>query len=233
MSPLLNEARLCELVPRDEAWPRCDVQLGTWSLPWAFRTTLETVPRNVPYLAAQPKLIAQWQERLSSCGGLRVGICWHGNPAYNWNRIRSMPLTEFAPLARVPGVQLISLQKNAGSDELASVAGRFDVLDLGADFDTRGAFMDTAAVMKNLDLVVSCDTATAHFAGALGVPVWLAQAAMPDWRWMRDRSDTPWYPTMRLFRQSQLGNWAEVFARIGSELSELAATSGNRPRTRP
>ena len=216
--PLLSEANLCPLVSRDEVWPRCDFELGMWSLPWAFRTTVETVPNNVPYLQARPVLVEQWRERLLAYPGFRIGISWHGNPAYTGNRIRSFPLAEFAPLAQEKGVRLISLQKQIGSQELAGLKNRFEVIDLGPDLDASGAFMDTAAVMKNLDLVISCDTATAHLAGALGVPVWLAQAAMPDWRWMRERENTPWYPTMRLFRQTKLGNWAEVFQRMAAEV---------------
>jgi len=224
--PLLEEANLCEVIAREEAWPRCDFELGMWSLPWAFRTTVETVPVHVPYLQARPELVERWRERLAAYPGFRIGVSWHGNPAYTWNRIRSFPLAELAPVAQVKGVRLISLQKQIGSQELASLDDQFEVIDLGSDLDASGAFMDTAAVMKNLDLVISCDTATAHLAGALGVPVWLAQAAMPDWRWMREREDTPWYPTMRLFRQTQLGNWKGVFERMAAVVGSRGSGLG-------
>ncbi len=140
------------------------------------------------------------------------------------DRFRSIPLAEFAPLAEVPGVQLVSLQKHAGSEQLAELDGRFDVVDLAASLDAEtGAFMDTAAVMCSLDLVVTSDTAAAHLAGALGVPTWLAVSSSPEWRWMHERTDSPWYPTMRLFRQREQGDWASVFAAMKAALAERVA----------
>jgi hypothetical protein len=130
----------------------------------------------------------------------------------------------------LPGVRLISLQKRASPDELSAASGNGPpIIDLGDDFDTAsGPFMDTAAVMKNLDLVIACDTSVAHLAGALGVPVWLALPFVPDWRWLLDRSDSPWYPTMRLFRQKQPGNWASVFEDLQSALRLLSQDPLNR-----
>jgi hypothetical protein len=133
-----------------------------------------------------------------------------------------VPLTQFAPLAAVPGVRLISLQKGAGSEQLAALGGLFPVVDLGDRLDAGGPFLDTAALMKGLDLVVTCDTAVAHLAGALGVPVWVALALAPDWRWLLGRQDSPWYPTMRLFRQARRGEWGDVFARIAAALDQRA-----------
>jgi Family of unknown function (DUF6165) len=116
------------------------------------------------------------------------------------------------------------MQKGFGSEQLPQVAGQFSVIDLGSRLDeTSGAFMDTAAVMKNLDLIVTSDTAIAHLAGALGVPVWVAISYIPDWRWLMQRDDSPWYPTMRLFRQREAGNWAELFDRIAAELKKLTS----------
>ncbi len=116
-------------------------------------------------------------------------------------------------------MSLVSLQKGPGVEQLAALAGRFAVRELGADFDEgRGAFMDTAAVMKNLDLVITSDTAVAHLAGALAVPVWVALSAVPDWRWLEARDDSPWYASMRLFRQPRLGDWQAVFERLAEEL---------------
>jgi hypothetical protein len=129
---------------------------------------------------------------------------------------------QFAPLAAVPGVQLFSLQKGPGSEQLPMLAGQFAVSDLAGMLDlSEGAFLDTAAVMQNLDLVVTSDTAIAHLAGALGVPVWVALTFAPDWRWLVDREDSPWYPSMRLFRQRRLGAWSEVFGRMAAELATL------------
>ena len=161
--------------------------------------------------------------------GHPAGIAWQGNPKFRLDRIRSLPLAQFAPLARVPGVHLLGLQKGAGREQLAPPERRFPVTDLGGQLDD---FVDTAAVMKNLDLVITSDTSIAHLAGALGVPVWVALHEFSDWRWLQDRDDCPWYPTMRLFRQTRLGQWKDVFHRIGDALQErLAAPAELRPIT--
>ncbi len=131
-------------------------------------------------------------------------------------------MREFAPLAAVPGVRLISLQKGPGCPQLAETAGEFEVITLGDDFDeTSGPFMDTAAVMKHLDLVIAIDTAVAHLAGGQGVDVWVPLQLTPDWRWLLKGDDTPWYPSMRLFRQSQFNDWPPVFARMADALGEM------------
>jgi hypothetical protein len=131
---------------------------------------------------------------------------------------------EFAPLAGVGGVRLISLQKFAGLDQLAELSGRFEVTTLGPEYDVEdGAFLNAAAIMQSLDLVIAPDTALAHLAGALGVPVWMALPKMPDWRWMLAGEDSPWYPTMRLFRQTRPGNWSDVFARMAQELAWIVS----------
>jgi hypothetical protein len=140
-------------------------------------------------------------------------------------------LAQFAPLAQLDGVQLFSLQRGAGVEQLRTRAGRFPVTELLRESDgPSAALMETAAIMKNLDLVISADTAPAHLAGALGVPVWVALAALVDWRWMFRREDSPWYPTMRLFRQTELGNWPPVFERMAGEVRKLLPPSG---RSRP
>jgi hypothetical protein len=193
------------------------------SLPAILETSLETVPAGAPYLAARPDLVAQWKERLAAIPGLKVGINWHGRPGTGDFSRRNIPLACFAALADIPGAALISLQKGEGCDQLpATVGGGLSIGDLGEEFDTaHGAFVDTAAVMMNLDLVISSDTAVPHLAGALGVPVWLALPLIPDWRWMLDRSDSPWYPTMRLFRQTTRGDWRGVFEEMRRELTKL------------
>jgi hypothetical protein len=135
-----------------------------------------------------------------------------------------VPLAEFLPLGRLPGVRLYSLQKGPGVEQLGPVAPLFPVTDLGSRLDEGGgAFLDTAAVMKHLDLVVTCDTAIAHLAGALGVPVWLALPCVADWRWLREREDSPWYPSMRLFRQAEPGQWQAVFERMAWEVGKMLA----------
>jgi tetratricopeptide (TPR) repeat protein len=204
--------------------PPFDVQAPLMSLPYLLKTTLATVPAEVPYFSAPPDLIERWRDRLAQYRTFKIGITWQGNPHHKWDRHRSMPLAQFAPLAAVPGVQLFSLQKGDGVDQLRALAGAFPVTELTETLDAdTGVFVETGAVMKNLDLVITADTAIAHLAGALAVPVWVLLSTIMDWRWMRKRQDTPWYPTMRLFGQQKLGDWEPVFARMADEVRALAA----------
>jgi tetratricopeptide (TPR) repeat protein len=230
--PLLSRCPgIDQLVAHGAPLPPFDVHAPLLNLPFLLQTTLETVPADVPYLFADPALVERWRLELAPVRGFRVGIAWQGNPAHLWDRQRSVPLAAFEPLARVPGVRLLSLQKGTGTEQLAEVAGRFPVLALGGTLDgAAGAFMDTAAVLRNLDLLVTSDTAIAHLAGGLGVPVWVALSASPDWRWMLEREDSPWYPTMRLFRQKELGQWADIFGVMAAELArQVGHTAGARP----
>jgi ADP-heptose:LPS heptosyltransferase len=166
-------------------------------------------------LMADSRLVAAWRERLSAIDGFRIGINWRGSNLRESHRNRDIPLALFASLADIPAVRLISLQKGAGREKFAAASA----VDLGDEIDTaNGAFVDTAAIMMNLDLVITCDTSVAHLAGALGVPVWVALPFVPDWRWLLDRSDSPWYPTMRLFRQQTPADWDGVFKEITAAL---------------
>ncbi len=142
-----------------------------------------------------------------------------------------MPLTRLAPLAAVPGVRLFSLQKGPGVEQIAPAAKQVSVTVLADELDAAAGFLDTAAVMQCLDLVVTVDTAAAHLAGALGVPVWVAMARVVDWRWLRDREDCPWYPTMRLFRQPAAGDWGPVFRRMAAELQRTVQMAAELQRT--
>jgi Flp pilus assembly protein TadD len=196
----------------------CDCYVPLMSIPRLLGTTLETIPANVPYLRVPADRAARWANAFADLPGLKVGIAWQGNPEHARDRQRSVPLRVFAPLAAIPGVQLISLQKGAGSDQLA--AASFPITEMGARFND---LADAAAVVAQLDLVITVDTAVAHLAGGLGVPVWVALAALPDWRWMLGREDSPWYPTARLFRQSTPGGWEGMFGRMGKELGRKAA----------
>jgi hypothetical protein len=207
-------------VPADAA--RHDVHVYWMHLPLRFGTTLETIPADVPYLAADPRQVERWRAAIATIPGLRVGIAWQGGPKQNLDRLRSFPLAELAPLAGVPGVSLISLQKGAGSEQLADVG--FTVWDLGPAYHA-GDWLTTAAVVGQLDLIISPDTAIAHLAGALGCPVWVALCRPADWRWLRDRDDSPWYPTMRLFRQDRLGEWRPVFRRMADALAARVGRS--------
>jgi tetratricopeptide (TPR) repeat protein len=200
--------------------PPADCCAPLLSLPHRLHTTLETVPASTPYLFADPQLVATWRQKLADSRGFRVGIVWQGNPRSPGDQQRSIPLVHYGALAKVPGVRLVNLQKGPGLDQLTPVAKSWSVVDFGEALDASGgAFVDTAAIMQNLDLVVTSDTAVAHLAGALGVNVWVALQYVPDWRWLLDRDDSPWYPTMRMFRQTQVGDWAEVFQRIAGELA--------------
>lgn len=230
--PLLRTSGLCEHVAAlGSAVPPFDLHAALLSLPYLFRTTLQNLPAPRRYLQADAALAAQWRERLTAEPALRVGLCWQGNKAQEFDRLRSFALRELTPVAAVPGVRLISLQKGEGSEQLASVLGRWNILDPGPDFDTTsGPFMDTAAVIEQLNLVISCDTAVAHLAGALGVPVWVALPQSADYRWMLDREDSPWYPSMKLYRQTRPGCWQDVFERMAGDLQRLveAATPVKR-----
>lgn len=217
------------LVAKGDPLPPFDAHCPLLSLPRAFRTELATIPAPIPYLGADPERVAAWEPRLpprttdtDAQGGLQVGIVWQGNPQAAVDRGRSVPLAEFAPLARIPGLRLVSLQKNHGLEQLDRLPDGMTVTVLGPDFDDGpDAFHDTAAVMMGLDLIVTTDTAIAHLAGALGRPVWLALKAVPDWRWLMTREDCPWYPTMRLFRQTRPGDWRPVFARMAGDLFQI------------
>src|SRR5262245_14015016 len=207
--------------------PPFEVQAPLLSLPGIFGTTLETIPAEVPYLFADPAIVEEWRSKLQHIRGYRVGINWHGRGTQHVLRERHIELDFFALLAQVPGVQLISLQHGEGRKEMRTVGERFALIDPGDDFDsTRGAFMDTAAMMMNLDLVITSDTAIAHLAGALGVSVWVALPIMADWRWLLDREDSPWYPTMRLFRQRKAGDWRSVFQDIHTALRNRLGERG-------
>ena len=218
-------AGIDKIVTRGEDAPGADMQAPLLSLPLIVGTTRETVPAEIPYITAEPDLIEHWRTRLAGDDAFKIGICWQGNPDYRFDRRRSPPLHNFAPLAAVPGVRLYSLQKGDGSTQLAEIGKDFPVIDLGDDIDAGGdAFVDTAAVMANLDLVVCSDTSIPHLAGAMGIEVWLMLAHVPDWRWGLVATDSPWYPSMRLFRQSRPGDWEGVFTNVAEALRQRLST---------
>jgi tetratricopeptide (TPR) repeat protein len=207
----------------DERQP-FDFQSALMSLPLWFATELHSIPHDVPYLSAERELASRWKRSLGE-HGFKVGIAWQGAPGQPIDQGRSIPLAEFFPLARIPGVRLISLQKTHGIDQLAALPPGVTIETLGDQFDAGGdAFIDTAAIMTHLDLIITSDTSIAHLAGALARPTWVALKYVPDWRWLLDREDNPWYPAVRLFRQETAGDWKPVFARIEQEL---------RSQTRP
>lgn len=200
-----------------------DFQVASMSLPNIFGTRVDSVPQNVPYFTAEPDRVAKWRNRIGD-SGFRIGINWQGNPSGKIDEGRSAPLKHFLRFARVPSVRLISMQKNHGLDQLKDVPEDIKIELLGDDFDTgKDAFLDTLAVLANLDLVVTTDTSLVHVAGGFGVPVFVALKEHPDWRWMFDRDDSPWYPTARLFRQTEFNVWDDVFERMSEAVRKLAA----------
>jgi tetratricopeptide (TPR) repeat protein len=205
------------VVDPDAPLPDYDFYLPLPSLPGLFTLRVEDIPAGVPYLFPDPALVERWSRELAG-EEVRVGITWQGNPEFRFDRLRSIPLERYAALLEVPGVRFYSLQMGSGREQLPGFAGG-KIIDLS---DRIRDFQDTAAIMRNLDLVIVSDSSPAHLAGALGIPTWITLSRVADWRWMLDREDNPWYPTMRLFRQRQPGGWGEVFQRIARDLQALA-----------
>jgi hypothetical protein len=208
------------VIADDETAPTHDCQIELNSLPHAFGSTPDTVPASVPYLKADPALAARWAERLGA-HGFRIGICWQGDqPGGDMGRSYDPALLE--GIGRLPGVRLIALQKGAGLAQLETLPPGMTVETPGDDFDAGpDAFLDTAALMQSLDLVITSDTSIMHLAGALARPVWMATKFVPEWRWLLGRGDSVWYPTARLFRQQAVGDWACVFAGMEEALKKL------------
>jgi Flp pilus assembly protein TadD len=218
--PLLGRCRgIDRLVPVDVPVPPFDVHSPLLSLGRVFAAGINPIPAEVPYIFPDPERVQHWRQELARVDGFKIGIAWQGSPGYRWDCLRSFPLAHFAPLAALPHVRLVSLQKGPGADQLANAG--FPVIDLGERLDADGAFVDTAAVIESLDLVITSDTAVAHLAGALAKPVWLALSLAPEWRWLLKREDSPWYPGMRLFRQTRFGDWREVFERMAATLENI------------
>jgi hypothetical protein len=176
-------------------------------LPGLFGTTLESIPCSVPYLRAPVELVGKWRARLADLPGHKVGLAWAGNPAYFHDAQRSVPASKLALLAGVPGVTYVSLQTGAAAGAPAPL-GAMDWTGELTDF------AESAALITALDLTISVDSAVAHLAGALGRPVWLLNRYAPDWRWLLGRDDSPWYPTLRQFRQTEPGNWDAVLNNV-------------------
>ena len=213
------------IVGADAPSPRCDYHVSTMSLPFLFGTTMRSIPSTTPYLFADAGLVERWRRRIGD-EGFRIGICWKGSAHYKEDARRSFPLELFSQLRRLDGVRLISLHKGEGEKDLERLPDGMVVETLGHDFDSGpDGFVDTAAVMKCLDLVVTSDTAIAHLAGALAVRTWVALCRVPDWRWLLERNDSPWYPTMRLFRQKDATGWEGVFEDIVAALRAHRASA--------
>ena len=208
-----------QLVVKGEPIPHFDVHCPIMSFPLAFKTTLETIPAKIPYLAVSQTKSEKWRAKLTGTA-LKVGVVWAGNPNHIQDLDRSIPLENILPILSVKGANYFSLQKELrhGDKELLDFNSQIMRLDLEIN-----DFQDTAAIMISLDLVLSCDTSIVHLAGALGKPIWVLLPFNPDWRWLLDRSDSPWYPTARLFRQTRRGEWPTVIDDVCVELEKLVS----------
>jgi tetratricopeptide (TPR) repeat protein len=236
--PYIDE--LVEPSPAGLSQMEFDFFVPLMSLPGIFKTTLETIPDRIPYIFAGNKKRELWRNRIEN-HRFKVGIVWAGNPTAKYQRAglsgleyvnlawagipsnkiaagRSNRLDFFKPIAEIEGVQLYGLQKGAAARQAEDFSNPFDVVNYGEEFED---FSDTAGAIENLDLIITVDTSVAHLAGAMGKPVWVLIPFVPDWRWMLEREDSPWYPTMRLFRQQKKGDWDHVFERVASELGAL------------
>jgi tetratricopeptide (TPR) repeat protein len=223
VQPSLKELLRCVagatlVIARGEKLPDFDMHCPLLSLPLAFETELATIPAAISYLRPAQESVTKWQARMPSGDRLRVGICWAGSAMHLNDRRRSMPIEHFARVLSVPGVDFVNLQKEVTAAQ-AAILNEHGVIQLCEEF---ADFADTAAVVSMLDLVVTVDTSVAHLAGAMGKAVGMLVPFSPDWRWMLDRTDSPWYPTMRLFRQTVIDNWIGPVEQLSRELADLA-----------
>jgi hypothetical protein len=205
-----------QVMSRGETLPEFTWQCPLLSLPLAFGTELQTIPAHVPYVYPDSTQVAAWQQRLQG-NTRRIGLVWSGNPTMDRDRLRSIPLELLVPLMKVPGTTFYSLQLGPGSEQVKQLPPDVRLIDLAAELKD---FADTAAIVANLDLVISVDTSVAHLAGAMGKPAWILLNKGCDWRWFLEREDSPWYPTARLFRQTTVGGWQEVVNRIEQALRQ-------------
>jgi hypothetical protein len=207
-----------EVVPAGHSLPPFDLQIPMLSQPLVFGTTPATIPNNIPYLFPEPAHRQAWQKLLHpDRKHQRVGLAWAGNPQHRRNRIRNVPLEKLLPLLALPNIDFYSLQLGAEASEVHQYPEAASLIDLTGHIQD---FADTAALMSELDLIISIDSAVAHLAGALGRPVWTLLPYVPDWRWRLAGETTPWYPTMRLFRQPAIGDWDSVVQRVVHELGD-------------
>jgi hypothetical protein len=213
-----------QLVTEGDALPYFDYHCPLLSLPLAFQTRLETIPAAASYLRADSAKVREWRQKLGEQTKPRIGIVWSGSSEHRNDRKRSIPLTKFVKLLS-GDAEFISLQKDVRAADQSVLNAHQHIRHVG---DQLNEFADTAAVVELLDAVITVDTAVAHLAGALGVPVWILLPFNPDWRWLLDRGDSPWYPTARLFRQPAVGDWDSVIERIAIELREWYLTGADR-----
>ncbi|QDU08499.1 tetratricopeptide repeat protein [Gimesia aquarii] len=206
------------LIEGDEI-PQYDYQSSLLSVPHYLATSLETIPTEIPFFVPALERKEHWRNMLSGIDGKKVGLNWSGNTNFPKNEFRSVALETLMPLGEVEGVKLVSLQQVNGLEQIQPLKSSENLWQPGAEYQAEmGSFMEAAALIQNLDLVITSDTALAHLAGSLGVPVWILISPLPEWRWFLNRTDSPWYPTARLFRQIHLGEWEPVINEMKSEL---------------
>jgi len=225
LAPLLTAFEdVAQVVVSGQTLPAVDLQCPLMSLPGALGTTVETIPREVPYLAVPRAYAEKWQARLREFPHPRIGISWAGRPSFKRDHDRSIGLAGMLPLLGRTDVSFISMQKWFRAGDADILRDNPHIVQVGDGIDD---FADTAAIMASLDLVISSDTSTVHLAGAMAKPVWILLHFVPDWRWLLERNDSPWYPTARLFRQPQPGDWTSVVADVAGALQSFLAAAGH------
>jgi hypothetical protein len=213
-----NAANVDGIYRRGAVLPHFDVHCPLMSLPLAFGTTVDTIPASVPYLHAPAGRAKAWRNRLADVGRPRVGLVWSGKPSHKNDHNRSVALSQLGPVLSVGGIGFVSLQREYRDNDRVAL----DRLPIRRLDKFLTDFADTAAAIGELDLVIAVDTAVAHLAGAMAKPLWLLVPHIQDWRWLRGRTDSPWYPTARLFRQPQIGDWDGALATMAKELADFA-----------
>ena len=214
------------MIAQGEQLPPFDIHCSLMSLPFIFGTTLDTIPADIPYIKVDTALLQKWKDKVKDEDSkLKVGLSWAGRPEHKNDLNRSFLFDTFTPIAQFDNIIFYSLQKGKGSEQAQSPPDRMKFIDYTDEIHD---FSDTAALIMNLDLVISADTAVVHLAGALGTPVWTLLPFAPDWRWMLNREDSPWYPTMSLFRQPAPGDWKSVIENVAAALAEMVIERKHR-----
>ena len=210
-----------EVIAKGEPLPVVDAQIAMMTLPSVFRARPEAMPGLPPPQFKVPEsLLDVWRERLGSREGFRVGLGWQGNPRFKRDALRSISLSEYAPMGKLDGIRWIALQQGPALEQVKSAPFAIEIPDPGEP-DTLRPFLDTAAIIEQLDLVITSDTALAHLAGAMGAQVWIALPHVPDWRWLMSGPDCPWYPSAQLFRQRKRDDWPFVFEAMAAQLASI------------
>jgi Glycosyltransferase family 9 (heptosyltransferase) len=210
-------AGTAQIVTRGKPLPHFDMHCPLLSLPLAFKTIVETIPSAVPYLHAAPQAVLHWNKRLGPQERPMIGLAWSGRPTHKNDQNRSIRLSALLPLLDLDAA-FVSLQPDVRGEDATTLQDWGNIIQFGNELKN---FSDTAALIANLDLIISVDTSVAHLAGALGKPVWILLPFIPDWRWLLDREDSPWYPSARLFRQNHTRTWDDVIIRVGGALQEF------------